>query len=191
MHELIQDLLTYSRVGTHGKEFLPVDCTEAFERAVANLSLAIDETGARIFRQPLPVINGDLVQLTQLFQNLIGNAIKFRGEGHPEIRIAAERKDSEWELTVADNGIGIAEQDFQRIFVVFQRLHSREKYPGTGIGLAVCKKIVERHGGRIWVESRLGRGTTFHIILPAPAGPWNVRGDVPESTAQQPELVKA
>jgi signal transduction histidine kinase len=187
MHELIQDLLTYSRVGTHGKEFAPVDCTEAFERAVANLSLSIDENNARVDHDPLPMINGDLVQLTQLFQNLIGNAIKFRGERRPEIHIGAERKDSEWELTVADNGIGIAEQDFQRIFVVFQRLHSREKYPGTGIGLAVCKKIVERHGGRIWVESRLGRGTTFHIILPAPAGAWNARENRPEP---RPELAK-
>ena len=189
MHELIQDLLTYSRVGTHGKEFAPVDCTEAFERAMANLSLSIDESGARIVHDPLPKVNGDLVQLTQLFQNLIGNAIKFRGDRPPEIRVGAERKDSDWELTVADNGIGIAEQDFQRIFVVFQRLHSREKYPGTGIGLSVCKKIVERHGGRIWVESRLGRGTTFHIILPAPAGAWNARDKAPE-TAGRPALAK-
>jgi signal transduction histidine kinase len=189
MHELIQDLLTYSRVGTHGKEFAMVDCREAFDRAVANLSLAIEESGASVTHDPLPIISGDIVQLTQLFQNLIANAIKFRGDRSPEVRIGAERRDAEWDLTVSDNGIGIAEQDFQRIFVVFQRLHSREKYPGTGIGLSVCKKIVERHGGRIWVESRLGRGTTFHIILPAPAGAWNVGDTTPESTGR-PELVK-
>lgn len=170
MHELILDLLTYSRVGTHGKEFAPVDCTEAFQRAMGNLSLAVEESGATITQDALPRVNGDVVQLTQLFQNLIGNAIKFRGDRAPAIHVGAELKGGEWELTIADNGIGIAEQDFQRIFIVFQRLHSREKYPGTGIGLSVCKKIVERHGGRIWVESRLGQGTTFHIILPALAG---------------------
>lgn len=170
MHELIQDLLTYSRVGTHGADFAPTECAVALERALANLSLAIEESGARITHDALPVVHGDLVQLTQLFQNLIGNAIKFRGDRLPEIHVGATSRGGEWELTIQDNGIGIAPQDFQRIFVVFQRLHSREKYPGTGIGLAVCKKIVERHGGRIWVNSKLGKGTTFHIALPAPAG---------------------
>jgi signal transduction histidine kinase len=190
MHELIQDLLTYSRVGTHGKDFATVDCAEACRRALANLSLVIEETGAVITQDTLPMVNGDLVQLTQLFQNLVGNALKFRGERRPEIHVGAVLKGQEWELTVADNGIGIAEQDFQRIFIVFQRLHSREKYAGTGIGLAVCKKIVERHGGRIWVESRLGRGTTFHVILPARAGtvaPGETSGD----GQAVPELIRA
>jgi light-regulated signal transduction histidine kinase (bacteriophytochrome) len=184
MHELIQDLLTYSRVGTHGKEFSPVECGEALERALANLSLAVEESGAQITHDPLPVINGDLVQLTQLFQNLVGNAIKFRGDRRPEIHVGARLNGQEWELTVIDNGIGIAEQDYQRIFIVFQRLHSREKYPGTGIGLAVCKKIVERHGGRIWLESRLGRGTTFHIALPARAGTVSPPGATEETRSE-------
>src|SRR6185503_14336404 len=110
----------------------------------------------------------DPVQLTQLFQNLIGNAVKFRGDAPPRVHIRAERKGPDWEFSVSDNGIGIAPQDFQRIFVVFQHLHSSDKYAGTGIGLAVCNKIVERHNGRIWVESKLGKGTTFRFTLPAP-----------------------
>lgn len=170
MDELIQDLLTYSRVGTHGRDFAQVDCLDAFRRAMANLSLSVEESGARITHEPLPIVNGDVVQLTQLFQNLIGNAIKFRGSRPPEIHLGTNLRGEEWEFTVADNGIGIAPEDFQRIFIVFQRLHSREKYAGTGIGLAVCKKIVERHGGRIWVESKPGQGTTFHFTMPAAAG---------------------
>jgi light-regulated signal transduction histidine kinase (bacteriophytochrome) len=189
MHELIQDLLTYSRVGTQGRDFATVDCNEALARALANLSLAIEETSARVRHDPLPVVNGDLVQLTQLFQNLIGNAIKFRGEQPPEIQLSAIVKGDEWELTIADNGIGIAPEDFQRIFVVFQRLHSREKYPGTGIGLAVCKKIVERHGGRIWVESQMGRGTTFHVILPTKAGHTQLPPPTSVRSASPRELV--
>jgi signal transduction histidine kinase len=167
MQQLIHDLLTYSRVDTHGKEFVPTDLEAVMANALANLKVAIDEAGATITHDPLPTLRGDEVQLTQLFQNLIGNAVKFRGEAPPKVHVAAQRADKEWEFSVCDNGIGIAEQDFQRIFVVFQRLHSREKYPGTGIGLSVCKKIVERHGGRIWVESRLGKGTVFYFTLPA------------------------
>jgi signal transduction histidine kinase len=166
MNQLIHDLLTYSRVGTHGKEFVPTDCEQALANALANLRVAIDEARAEIIRDPLPIVNGDEVQLTQLFQNLIGNAVKFRGEAAPKIHIGAQRTGAEWEFSVRDNGIGIAPEDFQRIFIVFQRLHSREKYPGTGIGLSVCKKIVERHGGRIWVESKPGHGTTFYFTLP-------------------------
>jgi light-regulated signal transduction histidine kinase (bacteriophytochrome) len=167
MHHLIRDLLTYSRVGTHGKEFAPTDCAAILAAALANLKLAIEDAGAEVTHDPLPRVRGDEVQLTQLFQNLIGNAIKFRGEAKPKIHVGAERNGSEWEFTVRDNGIGIAAQDFDRIFIVFQRLHSKEKYPGTGIGLSVCKKIVERHGGRIWVESKMGKGTTFHFTMPA------------------------
>ena len=166
MHQLIHDLLTYSRVGTHGKELVPTGCEQVFADALANLTVAIEESKAVITHDPLPTLKGDEVQLTQLFQNLIGNAVKFHGEAAPKVQVGVIRKDAEWEFTVSDNGIGIAEQDFQRIFIVFQRLHSREKYPGTGIGLSVCKKIVERHGGRIWVESKLGKGTTFHFTMP-------------------------
>jgi len=166
MQELINDLLTYSRAGTQAKEFQPTSCGEALDRALANLTVALEESHAEISRDPLPTVKGDLVQLTQLFQNLVGNAIKFRGDRPAKIHVGAEQKGAHWEFTVHDNGIGIAEQDFARIFVVFQRLHSREKYPGTGIGLSVCKKIVERHGGRIWVESKPGKGTTFHFTVP-------------------------
>jgi len=167
MHQLIHDLLTYSRVGTHGKELVPTDCEQIVADALANLTVAIEESRAEITHDLLPTVKGDEVQLTQLFQNLIGNAVKFRGEAAPKVHVGVVRKGAEWEFTVRDNGIGIADQDFQRIFIVFQRLHSREKYPGTGIGLSVCKKIVERHGGRIWVESRIGKGTTFHFTMPA------------------------
>lgn len=166
MHQLIHDLLTYSRVGTHGKEFVRTDCAQALANALANLRMTIEEARAEVTHDPLPVVMGDEVQLTQLFQNLIGNAVKFRGEAVPKVHIGARRRDTEWEFTVRDNGIGIATEDFQRIFIVFQRLHSRETYPGTGIGLSVCKKIVERHGGRIWVESKPGQGTTFYFTLP-------------------------
>ena len=167
MNQLIHDLLAYSRVGTHGKELVLTECDQALEDALANLTVAIEESKAEVTRDSLPPVIGDEVQLTQLFQNLIGNAVKFRGEATPKVHIGVQRKGGEWEFTVRDNGIGIAEQDFQRIFVVFQRLHNREKYPGTGIGLSVCKKIVERHGGRIWVESKPGNGTTFHLTIPA------------------------
>jgi len=167
MQQLIQDLLAYSRVGTHGKELVPTRCEDALGDALANLQIAIEESGAEVTHDPLPMVMGDAVQLTQLFQNLIGNAVKFRGEAAPKIHVGVLRKGAEWEVAVRDNGIGIAEQDFQRIFIVFQRLHSREKYAGTGIGLSVCKKIVERHGGHIWVESKLGKGTTFHFTIPA------------------------
>jgi signal transduction histidine kinase len=167
MQQLIQDLLAYARVGKQGREFEPVECNEACDAALANLEVAIEKAGATVTRDPLPAVNGDLTLLTQLFQNLVGNALKFRGEAAPTVHLGCERKGGEWEFTVRDHGIGIAPQDFERIFVVFQRLHSREKYPGSGIGLSVCKKIVDRHGGRIWVESKPGRGTTFHFTIPA------------------------
>lgn len=167
MHQLIHDLLAYSRVGTHGKDLTITEADQALDDALANLTVAIEESKVKITRDVLPPVQGDEVQLTQLFQNLVGNAIKFRGETPPEVHIGVTRKNGDWEFTVRDNGIGIAEQDFQRIFVIFQRLHSREKYPGTGIGLAVCKKIIERHGGRIWVDSKPGRGTAFYFTIPA------------------------
>lgn len=171
MQELINDLLAYSRVGTKAKAFAPTDCGQILNRALKNLEIAIQESGAEITATPLPVVPGDPTQLTQLLQNLIGNALKFSGDKPPRVHLRAEPEgigsDRGWHLAVSDAGIGIDPKYFDRIFVIFQRLHTRDEYPGTGIGLAVCKKIVERHGGRIWVESTPGQGATFHFILPA------------------------
>jgi light-regulated signal transduction histidine kinase (bacteriophytochrome) len=155
----------YSRVGTKAKPLAPTDMNEVLGRALRNLTVAIEESGAKINYPHLPVLAGDGTQLTQLFQNLIGNAIKFRAERPLEIQIAMQQERGGWHFSVSDNGIGIPKKDFERIFIIFQRLHTREKYPGTGIGLSICKKIVERHGGRIWVESQEAKGTTFHFIL--------------------------
>ena len=170
MQTLINDLLAYSRVGTRPKAFVRIDCGEVVKKALKNLEIAIEESKARITVTDLPQVAGDATQLTQLFQNLVGNAIKFRGDKPPVIHISAlpEREGTAqvWHFSVRDEGIGIDPQYFERIFVIFQRLHTREEYPGTGIGLAVCKKIVERHGGRIWVESEAGRGSTFHFTIP-------------------------
>jgi light-regulated signal transduction histidine kinase (bacteriophytochrome) len=167
MQRLIRDLLEYSRVGTHGKAPAPIDAGAALDNALANLHGAITEGGIQVERGPLPVVAADETQLAQLFQNLIGNAIKFRQGDAPRVSVSAQRVGPEWQFTVADNGIGIEPQYGERIFVLFQRLHTREEYPGTGIGLAICKKIVERHGGRIWVESEAGNGSTFRFTLPA------------------------
>jgi signal transduction histidine kinase len=195
MHQLIGDLLTYSRVGTAAKPLAPTNTSDVLKNSLLNLKVAIEESNARITSDALPTVMGDPVQLTQLFQNLIGNALKFRSDKPPEIQISAKLnaatcpvpasktggassvepenvEPSQWQFSVRDNGIGIPAKDFERIFLIFQRLHTREKYPGTGIGLALCKKIVERHGGRIWVESEPGQGTTFHFTLqgaPTPA----------------------
>ncbi|MBD3884076.1 GAF domain-containing protein [Phormidium tenue FACHB-886] len=166
MKTLITDLLLYSRVGTHGKAFEHIDSRLAVERALANLTLAIEESGATVLYDALPEVTADLSQLTQLFQNLISNAIKFRGEAPPIIQIAAQTHDQSWLFSVQDNGIGIEPQYAERIFVIFQRLHNRSEYPGTGIGLALCKKIVERHGGKIWIQSDPPQGTTFYFTLP-------------------------
>ena len=167
MQRLIEDLLAFSRVGTRGQALAPTDANGALDRALESLKLAIDETGATITRDGLPTVTADAGQLEHLFLNLLTNALKFRGSSPPEIRIAAERHDREWVFHVGDNGIGIDPQYFERIFIIFQRLHGKNEYPGTGIGLAICKKIVERHGGRIWVESQPGRGATFSFALPA------------------------
>jgi PAS domain S-box-containing protein len=168
MQALITDLLAYSRVGTHTHPFERVECSVVLEEALANLSVAVQESGAVIRPEPdpLPVVVADAMQLTQVFQNLIGNAIKFCGERRPEIRVSATKQPGEWLFAVADNGIGIEPQYFERIFRVFQRLHTRARYPGTGIGLAICKKIVERHGGRLWIESQPEQGSTFFFTLP-------------------------
>jgi PAS domain S-box-containing protein len=167
MWKLINDLLSYSRVGTQGKELSPTDSQEVLTQSVDDLKVAIEETGALVTHDPLPMVMADRPQLGQLFQNLIGNAVKFRSNAPPRIHISASRNGSGWTFSVKDNGIGIAAEYAERIFVIFQRLHSRQEYAGTGIGLAICKKIVERHGGRIWVESEVGKGATFRFILPA------------------------
>jgi PAS domain S-box-containing protein len=167
MQALINDLLAYSRVGTRGGEFGPTDVGDVLDRVLVSLGPAIEEAGAEISHDPMPVLSADAGQLMQLFQNLIANAVKFRGAESPRVHVGAERRGAEWLFSVRDNGIGIAPEFQDRIFVIFQRLHNREEYPGTGIGLAICKKIVERHGGQIWVESRPGHGSTFHFTLPS------------------------
>jgi len=167
MKQLIEDLLAYSRVGTRDKNFKPVGAESPLERALANLRAAIQDSGATVTRDKLPTVRCDEVQLAQLFQNLIGNALKFRKpDAAPAVHVGAADHGEEWEFTVRDNGIGIEPQYFERIFMVFQRLHNKGEYPGTGIGLAIVKKVVERHGGRIWVQSQLGAGTTFHFTMP-------------------------
>jgi hypothetical protein len=177
MQALINDLLTYSRVGTRGKPFEPTDCSTCLNHALTNLKIAIEESGAVVTHDPLPTVMADAAQLVQLFQNLIGNAIKFHGDRRPEVHVGVKRREGEshgeaahWLFSVRDNGIGIEPQYFERIFLIFQRLHGRGEYPGTGIGLAVCRKIVERHGGRIWVESEPGKGSTFYFTLPDQGG---------------------
>jgi light-regulated signal transduction histidine kinase (bacteriophytochrome) len=166
MKQLIEDLLAYSRVGTKGKEFRPTPVENALRRAVTNLRAAIEESGAEITHDPLPTVAADEVQLAQLFQNLMGNALKFKGSDKPHVHVRAVESPSEWRFAVEDNGIGIEPQYFERIFMLFQRLHTKGDYPGTGIGLAICKKVVERHGGRIWVESEPGKGSRFIFTLP-------------------------
>ena len=171
MQTLIEDLLTYSRVATRGEPQAATDTGAALARAIENLRASIDEAGATITHDALPTLCADGGQLTQLFQNLVANAAKFRGERRPEIHVGARRADGGWVFSVRDNGIGIEPQYRDRIFLIFQRLHNRREYPGTGIGLAICKKIIERHGGRIWVESEAGQGSTFHFTIPDRAAP--------------------
>jgi light-regulated signal transduction histidine kinase (bacteriophytochrome) len=167
MQALIMDLLSYSRVGTHTHPFTPTDCAEIMQDTLANLRVSIEESGAVVTCDPLPSVMADDSQLAQVFQNLVGNALKFRAENRkPEVRVSARQEAGEWIFGVADNGIGIEPQYFERVFRVFQRLHTRARYPGTGIGLAIVKKVVERHGGRVWIESQLERGTTFFFTLP-------------------------
>lgn len=165
MQQLISDLLELSRVGTRGKALTPTPCEPVLRQVLDNLQVAIAENNAIITYGSLPRVMGDETQLIQLFQNLISNAIKFRREEPPQIHVCAMQQKNEWIFSVRDNGIGIEAEYFDRIFLIFQRLHGRSEYPGTGIGLAVCKKIVERHGGRIWVESVPDEGTTFYFSL--------------------------
>jgi signal transduction histidine kinase len=166
MQMIIKDLLEYSRVGTNAGEFKTADSSSVVEKAISNLQAAIEDSGARVTHDVLPNIIADEPQLVRLFQNLIGNAIKFRSEEPPRVHIAAAKRGNEWIFSVKDNGIGTDPEHAERIFVIFQRLHTREEYPGTGIGLAICKKIVERHGGNIWVESEIGKGSAFFFTLP-------------------------
>ena len=165
MQNLINDLLAYSRVGTKGSELRLTDAEAALLSALVNVRAAIEDSGAVIRHSPLPTVYADPVQLVQVFQNLLGNAIKFRNEGPPEIGIDCEETPEEWCFSVLDNGIGIDPKYADRIFQVFQRLNTRKDYPGTGIGLAICKKIAERHGGRIWVSSQPGHGAAFHFTI--------------------------
>jgi len=167
MQRLINDLLLYSRVGTKGKPFTATPMEQVLGGALANLTVATEEAKAEITHDPLPTVLGDDVQLTQLLQNLIGNALKFRDEIPVRVHVSAERDGAMWRIRVQDNGIGIQPQYADRIFMIFQRLHTRQEYPGTGIGLSICKKIVERHGGRIWVESAPEKGSIFNFTLPA------------------------
>ena len=166
MQVLVRDLLAFSRVGRQGTELAAIDCSRVMETALQNLEAAIQESGARVVYQQLPTVTADGSQLLQVLQNLIANAIKFRGKEPPVIQISCEKKPREWMFAVADNGIGIAPEHAQTIFVIFKRLHTRSEYPGSGIGLSICKKIVEHHGGRIWVESAPGLGCTFYFTLP-------------------------
>ncbi|MGB5712618.1 MAG: ATP-binding protein [Waterburya sp.] len=166
MEELIHDLLEYSRVGKQDKSFAIVDCESVLDCSSHNLQLLIQETDATIARMALPTVIGEQGQLIQLFQNLIENAIVYRSQESPRIEVGAEAQAEQWLFSVKDNGIGIDPQYQDRIFQIFQRLHTRQEYPGTGIGLAICHKIVERHGGKIWVESAAGEGATFYFTLP-------------------------
>jgi signal transduction histidine kinase len=166
MQVLIQDLLAFSRIGRKEDGFANVDCNAVMEDAKQALASAIQESGAVITWGELPIVLGDRTQMVQIFQNLMANAIKFRGNKTPVISIKAEKKDQQWRFSVTDNGIGIAPEYAENIFVIFQRLHARSEYPGNGIGLAICKKIVERYGGKIWVESQPGSGSTFCFTTP-------------------------
>lgn len=166
MQELINDLLEFSRVRTTGAELTPTDANAVLSETLANLQMAIHDSRAAVTHDPLPTVLADASQLGQVFQNLIGNAIKFHRKGErPAVHVWAREHDGEWILSVQDNGIGIDPQSTERVFEIFQRLHGRNEYPGTGVGLAICKRIVERHGGRIWVESEPGRGATFSFTL--------------------------
>jgi light-regulated signal transduction histidine kinase (bacteriophytochrome) len=167
MQGLIQDLLAYSRSGTSEKALREIPGENALKEALANLRATIGESGAIVTHDSLPSITTDEVQLVQVFQNLVGNAIKYCSAAVPLVHVSATKNGgNEWIFSVRDNGLGIEPQYFERIFIIFQRLHGRQEFNGTGIGLAICKKIVERLGGRIWVESQLAKGSTFYFALP-------------------------
>lgn len=166
MQGLISDLLLLSRVGTRGKPLQPIDCTEMVDQVLDDLKTTVRDAGASVTCDPLPVVMADPGQLAQLFQNLLSNALKFRGAAAPRIHVSARQSGNEWIFSVQDNGVGIPEKHLDAVFLAFRRLHERDRYPGSGIGLALAKKIVERHRGRIWVESEPDHGSTFYVALP-------------------------
>jgi signal transduction histidine kinase len=166
MQALITDLLSFSRVGRTEFEPTPVDLDEALRDALDNLARRLEETGGTVTADPLPVVMGERPLLAAIFQNLVGNALKFHGDAPPVVRVEARRDGNEWAVAVSDRGIGIEPQYAERIFAIFQRLHTKEAYEGTGIGLALTRKIVEHHGGRIWLDTEVERGTTFRFTLP-------------------------
>jgi light-regulated signal transduction histidine kinase (bacteriophytochrome) len=166
MQRLVNDLLTYSRVGTRGNPMESTDSHSILGEAITNLAATIEESKAIMTIDELPMVRADASQLVQVFQNLLANAIKFRGGDIPRIHVSVRDEKHEWVFSVRDNGIGIDRQYAGKIFMIFQRLHTQQEYPGTGIGLAVCKRIVERHGGRIWFESEPGKGSTFSFAIP-------------------------
>ena len=171
MQGLIQDLLIYSRAGTEGRTRREISSEQALEEALANLQATIEESGAVVTHGSLPAITMDDTQLVQVFQNLVGNAVKYRSPEVPRVHVTAKKNGgNEWIFGVRDNGVGIDPQYFERIFILFQRLHGRNEFEGTGIGLAICKKILERLGGRIWVESQPEKGSTFYFALPESDG---------------------
>lgn len=166
MQGLVNDLLQLSRVGTQGKPLVETDAARSLEEVLESLGRVLQESGVEIERGSLPKVMADPTQLRQLLQNLIENAVKFRGGEAPRVRVSADKNGGEWVFEVADNGIGIEPKYHERVFTIFQRLHERGRYPGSGIGLSIAKKIVERHGGRIWIESAPGEGTSFFFSLP-------------------------
>lgn len=166
MQQLINDLLAYSRVESRGRAIAPIELANVFDEVVEVHQTEIEEAGSTVTRGELPTVMGDAAQLSQLFQNLVSNAVKYHAEEAPCVHVSAERNGNSWIFCVRDNGIGIEAKHHERIFEIFRRLHTQEQYPGTGIGLAVCRRIVSRHGGRIWVESELGNGSTFYFTLP-------------------------
>ena len=166
MKGLIDDLLAFSRVDTQGMPFEATDCNAVLEQVVNDMEAAIEDAGASISQDPLPTVYADSIQIAQVFQNLISNALKFAGNDSPAVHVSARQNGGEWVMSVRDNGIGIAPRHYERIFKMFQRLHHRSEYEGSGIGLALCHKITQRHGGRIWVESEVDQGSTFHFSIP-------------------------
>jgi len=166
MQNLINDLLAYSRVHTKGEKFEDVHLDKVFDDVLFNMEIPIEENNVIITKEPLPKINADYSQMVQVFQNLISNAIKYRRQETPQIQIFSQKQDYKWQFSIKDNGIGIKPDYFEQVFQIFRRLHTHDEYKGTGIGLAITKRIIERHNGNIWVESEPGKGSTFHFTIP-------------------------
>jgi light-regulated signal transduction histidine kinase (bacteriophytochrome) len=169
MQALIHDLLAYSRVDSRARPFSSVAVLDVFNDALAQMTSSIQDAAAKVTCDELPVVVGDRSQLVQLMQNLIGNGLKYHGDEPPNIHVSAKLNGNNWEFSVRDNGIGIEPRYHDQIFEIFKRLHNQKEYPGTGIGLSVCRRVVSRHGGRIWLESEPGHGSTFHFTIPMEA----------------------